>query len=161
MDYDWTEQSERPPKLYRVQRASQYTNFTWDEGWKATDLQTYCLELEQNKFIESIQDHRQQKSTPTPYISFFEDEGEAEIWAIAAENILGCKAYVICVDLTRLVMRSVKMWKVNDIAAQTHTTLYPGAESEWLVFRHMPREGIVGWKLGSEIRQRKNLAHSL
>ncbi|KAF4634147.1 hypothetical protein G7Y89_g3963 [Cudoniella acicularis] len=118
-----------------------------------------CLQA----FLDSVHAHRTGAifAHGSPFISFFEDKGEAEAWALAAEEIWGAdRVALLAVNPSLPMMRGVMFWKVSDIqdrfkepnwgiqwedgVDRRPPTLcqYP-RNSEWLALYGVPKESFA------------------
>jgi hypothetical protein len=146
MDHEWTPKSSRPAKLYRVYRPFQHTSLSHC-GLRASNSTTWLTVSNASHFslfLSTVTSHRQQLPHSSPYISLFSSVSEAENWALAAEDEFLKPSFILEIDVQKLTMEGVAMWKISDIQDKTGKELGLGGmrNSEWLVLFYIPGAAI-------------------
>ncbi|KAE8443776.1 hypothetical protein EG329_001370 [Mollisiaceae sp. DMI_Dod_QoI] len=190
MDSEWTPRSTFPKRLYRVYHPCQIMKGGKPKakGNARTDLiapgkkVNYPFKTHAADFVDSIIAHRQQsEKIKTPYISFFEDLSEAEVWCLAAQDNFYGTCYIIVVDMTSKWMEKglqkgfgekgkISCWRVGDVVKElglNHHALgvQSGLErmdSEWMFVKWVPGTAFVkGFISSADIRRKYALQGGL
>ncbi|CZR67312.1 uncharacterized protein PAC_17211 [Phialocephala subalpina] len=171
MDVSWTAQSTFPDRLYRVWRPLQVTQHQThgpQAGVVAADQRVAYLKNDIPAFVASLVSHRNQDRIKSPYISLFEDLGEARAWCMAAEDTFEHVSYIIALDLKSvafqngLANRTIHGFRVGDVVKELKleekalgTPSGPNRmDSEWMFVYKLPGSAFCpGTQNSRDIRE--------
>jgi hypothetical protein len=143
MDYPWSPPDLRPELLFRVHSQASHIHQRARVGFAATDEKKLYSSTELEAFFQSIVNHRTQAPKKSPYISLFEDFTEADMWAIALENVTGIPALIYAIDVFHPSLQDAFIFKVSHVGNKCQRRLRSGAESEWMVCHRLPTAAII------------------
>lgn len=143
MDHPWSPPQSRPELLFRVHSKASRTHQRPRVGFAATDEKKMYLAENLAAFCQSIINHRTQAPKKSPYISLFEDFVEADMWAVALEDVTGVPASIYAIDVFHPSLQGAFIFKVSDVEQKCKTRLGNGAESEWMVCHRLATAAII------------------
>ncbi|KAF8852775.1 hypothetical protein BDZ45DRAFT_694807 [Acephala macrosclerotiorum] len=157
MDVRWTPLSQFPSRLYRVFYPYQATQSHSETGLAAPNRRVAYFQDDIPGFVASLVSHRRQKREPSPYISFFEDLREAQMWCLAAEDTFGESCYIVALDLISpafqqgLVGGTIHGFRLGDVVAKLALkepalgapTGRERVDSEWMFVYRLPAETFL------------------